>query len=109
MNRKIVFLLLCLIAGIAGAFSQQNNIFTGKVTGEENEILIGATVFFEELGIGDDTDLAGIFQVNDIPDGSHRVIVSYVGYETVTKEIGFQKGEPQQEDFLLMPDGQLLL
>jgi uncharacterized membrane protein YoaK (UPF0700 family) len=46
MNRKIVFLLLCLIAGIAGAFSQQNNIFTGKVTGEENEILIGATVFF---------------------------------------------------------------
>ena len=109
MNRKIIFLLLCLFTGIVAAFSQQSNIFTGTVTGEENEILTGATVFFEELGIGDDTDLAGNFQVIDIPDGSHRVIVSYVGYETVTKEIGFQKGEQQKEDFLLMPDGQLLL
>ena len=109
MNKNSLFLVLCLFTGIAAAFSQQNNIFTGTVTGEENEILTGATVFFEDLGIGDDTDLAGHFQVNDIPDGSHRVMVSYVGYETVTKEIGFQKGEPHQEDFLLLPDGQLLL
>ena len=109
MNRKTVILLLCLFAGIAAAFPQQNNIFTGTVSGEENEKLTGATVFFEELGIGDDTDLAGNFQVTNIPDGSHRVIVSYLGYEMVTKTIGFQKGEPQKEDFLLMPDGQLLL
>lgn len=109
MNKKIVFAFLCLFTGMAAAFSQQSNVLTGTVTGEEKDKLIGATVFFEELGIGDDTDNAGNFLVRNIPDGTHRVVVSYVGYETVAKEIDFQKGEPLKEDFLLMPDGQLLL
>lgn len=35
--------------------------FTGKVVGEENQKLIGAFVYIEELGIGDDTDATGSF------------------------------------------------
>ncbi len=90
-------------------FSQNNNIFSGIVTDNEGNKLIGATVFFEELGIGDDTDISGEFYLNNIPKGKYSVVVSYVGYTPLTKEIVFQKGQEKSENFVLEQDEQVLL
>ena len=90
-------------------FSQNNNIFSGIVTDNEGNKLIGATVFFEELGLGDDTDISGEFYLNDIPTGKYSVVVSYVGYTPLTKEIVFQKGQKKNENFVLEQDEQVLL
>ncbi len=109
MTKKLYLSFIGLFAGFLIAFSQQNNIFSGTVTDENNEKLIGATVYFEELGIGSDTDVLGNFQVGDIPDGRHTVIVSYVGYQPASKEIDFQKGNNKKEDFCLKEDGRMLL
>ena len=109
MTKKLYLSFIGLFAGFLIAFSQQNNIFSGTVTDENNEKLIGATVYFEELGIGSDTDVLGNFQVGDIPDGRHTVIVSYVGYQPASKEIDFQKGKNEKEDFCLKEDGRMLL
>ena len=109
MTKKLYLSFIGLFAGFFIVFSQQNNIFSGTVTDENNEKLIGATVYFEELGIGSDTDVLGNFQVGDIPDGRHTVIVSYVGYQPASKEIDFQKGKNEKEDFCLKEDGRMLL
>lgn len=109
MTKKLYLSFIGLFAGFFIVFSQQNNIFSGTVTDENNEKLIGATVYFEELGIGSDTDVFGNFQVDDIPDGRHTVIVSYVGYQPASKEIDFQKGKNEKEDFCLKEDGRMLL
>ena len=109
MTKKLYLSFIGLFAGFFIVFSQQNNIFSGTVTDENNEKLIGATVYFEELGIGSDTDVFGNFQVGDIPDGRHTVIVSYVGYQPASKEIDFQKGKNEKEDFCLKEDGRMLL
>ncbi|MDO5523938.1 MAG: TonB-dependent receptor [Bacteroidia bacterium] len=109
MTKKLLLTSIYLFAGFFIAFSQQNNIFSGTVTDENDEKLIGATIYFEELGIGSDTDVFGNFLVSDIPDGRHTVVVSYVGYQTASKEIDFRKGNTEKEDFCLQEDGRMLL
>lgn len=109
MNKKLVILLMSLLAGFGEMFSQQNSIFRGTVVGEENRELIGATVYLEELGIGDDTDASGSFRIGSVPQGTHAVVVSYVGYRPVTKEIGFQQGVVREDTFHLQKDERVLL
>lgn len=108
MTTKLFLTILSLILSFSLSFAQQNR-FTGTVVDENNEELIGATVFFQQLGIGGDTDISGNFNIINIPDGKHTVMVSYVGYKSVSKEIDFQKGEPQKEHFCLQQDGTVLL
>ncbi|MDD4776661.1 MAG: TonB-dependent receptor [Fermentimonas sp.] len=112
MTKKLFLLTLSLFFCTITIFSQSNaqrsSIFSGKVTGSEDEALIGATVYFEELGVGDDTDLSGYFTVEDVPLGKHTVVVSYVGYEKVTKEMNFYNYDVEQ-DFHLEPDERVLL
>ncbi|MBF6597016.1 MAG: TonB-dependent receptor [Fermentimonas sp.] len=90
-------------------FSQNNNLFSGIVTDNEGNELIGATVYFEELGIGDDTDISGEFNLNNIPAGKYSVVVSYVGYTPQSKEIVFQQNQEKNENFVLEQDEQVLL
>ena len=87
----------------------QNNIFSGTVIDNGGSELIGATVYFEDLGIGDDTDTSGEFYLKNIPSGKHSVIVSYIGYMPITKEIVFTQGQNKNENFVLEQDGQILL
>lgn len=109
MNKKLVILWMSLLAGFGESFSQHNNLFTGTVVGEENQELIGATVYLEELGIGDDTDVTGTFHIGNIPGGTYAVLVSYVGYKPVTKEIDFQPGVIQEDTFRLERNERVLL
>ena len=112
MTKKLfllsVCLLLCSIAVFSQSNAQESSVFSGKVIGNDDEALIGATVYFEELGVGDDTDLSGNFTVENIPLGKHTVVVSYVGYEKVTKEMNFYNYDVEQ-DFHLEPDEHVLL
>jgi len=112
MTKKLFLLTVCLLLCSIAVFSQSNaqesSVFSGKVIGNDDEALIGATVYFEELGVGDDTDLSGNFTVEDIPLGKHTVVVSYVGYEKVTKEMNFYNYDVEQ-DFHLEPDEHVLL
>ena len=59
-----------------------------KVISEsENEPLFGATVYFEELEKGAVTDFDGIATFNEIPNGEHIIIVSFLGFETLKTTI----------------------
>ncbi len=109
MKKKLVILLMSLLTGFGEMFSQQNSIFRGTVVGEEDRELIGATVYLEELGIGDDTDASGTFRIASVPQGTHAVVVSYVGYKPVTKEIDFQQGAVREDTFHLQKDERVLL
>lgn len=109
MKREMVILLMSLLVGMGEIFSQQNSIFTGIVMDQEDQELIGATVYLEELGIGDDTDRSGEFHIGNVPGGTHAVVVSYVGYKPVVKEVGFQQGVITEDTFRLEREGQILL
>lgn len=109
MSKNLIIFLILFMAGTLMAISQNHNIFTGTVTNQEGSELIGATVYLEQLGIGDDTDIAGEFNVKNIPSGTYSVVVSYVGYTPLTKEIVFQQNQNKNEHFVLSQDEQVLI
>lgn len=109
MNKRLVLFLLFTTTFPYLAFSQFNNIFSGTVTNNEGDELIGATVFLDELGIGDDTDSNGEFYLNNVPTGQYSVIVSYIGYTPQKKVINFQEKGEKNENFILQNDEHILL
>jgi iron complex outermembrane receptor protein len=109
MKTKMVILLISLSLGFGDLYSQQNGIFKGIVMDQEEQELIGATVFLEELGIGDDTDLSGVFNIGNVPGGKHVVVVNYMGYKPLVTEIDFQQGMVQEDTFRLDRENHVLL
>jgi len=67
--------------------AQTSDIQIKVVSETENEPLFGATVYFEELEKGAVTDFDGIATFNEIPNGKHIIIVSFLGFETLKTTI----------------------
>ena len=66
--------------------------YSGTVTGKVKDSEYGtplhlANVQFEDMKTGGISNTAGEFCIDDISSGKHRISASFVGYNTVTKEI----------------------
>ncbi|MBI9032842.1 MAG: TonB-dependent receptor plug domain-containing protein [Bacteroidales bacterium] len=94
-NYKQILVIGLLFLFIGGALAQ-NATLKGKVTGEGNEELIGATIFVTNLdkniSQGTVTNLLGEFILN-VDAGNLEVKVSFVGYKA---EVFQAKVNPQQ-------------
>lgn len=79
------FMLLCIICGSINA--QNNDIKIKVFTEHEKMPLLGATVLFEDLEKGAITNNEGIATFSEIPNGSHKLMISYVGFKTIETNI----------------------
>ena len=69
------------------AWSQSSNI-SGIVADSSNgNVLIGANVIIEGTSLGMATDNAGKYNISNVSPGTYNIQVSYIGYETIKKEI----------------------
>ena len=80
--------------------------FSGQLKDDKGEALIGATVKITDLSLGTSTDLEGNFTISNISTGQHNVVISAVGFKTVTESIMFN--ENVQRNFSLKEDALLL-
>ncbi len=74
----------------ASAYAQSGTL-TGKITDTgTGEALIGATVYIQSIQKGAQTDIDGMYTINNIPAGTYAVAISYVGFKNFnsTVEIG---------------------
>lgn len=85
----------------------QEGILTGTVLDAENkEALIGATVSVEGLEIGCFTDFDGNYVLRGIPEGKHTIVISYIGYNSLTvTEVEIKAGEKTKLDLALVVGG----
>ncbi len=68
--------------------SSQNYVsITGKVMGDANDVLPGASVFIKDLNIGATTDWDGYFTLDRIPLGTHTVEISYLGFDPFSQTV----------------------
>ncbi len=86
----------------------QNHSFKGRVieNDEYKTPLYGATVWFPDLEKGEVTNLSGYFSFDDIPEGTHRLRISFVGYKT--KEVTVQIPPEEEPVYALEVDPQEL-
>ncbi len=100
---SLTFLFFALLTFTC--FGQTKNISTvsgfvyDKSTGES---LIGANVYIPGTQLGNITNNSGYFVISDIPGGKQKLIASYVGYNTMVKELSLN-GEQQLLRIYLVP------
>jgi len=82
---KELFLLLAVVPLFT--FAQDKFTINGYVKDASNgESLIGATVLIKEIGTGNVTNVYGFYSIT-VPAGNYTVEISYLGFQTQTREI----------------------
>ena len=67
--------------------AQEKYTISGSVyDNSSNETLIGTSIYFPDLNMGTSTNEYGFYSIT-IPQGTHAVSLSYLGYETISKSI----------------------
>ena len=79
-RRGRILLYVSSFAAFINPLAAQNQL-AGKVTDESGTPLAGATVFLPDLKTGAATGEDGMYRINNLPQRSLLVEVSYVGYE----------------------------
>jgi len=81
---RILTLLLIACATITNA---QNSLIVRVISEENKETLVGATLLLEGTNNGTSTNKEGGALLQNIPNGKHNIIISYIGY--LQKEISY--------------------
>lgn len=104
MRFKALLLLVAMFS-IQYSVMGQGSI-TGVIVDEDNgETLIGANVRVDGTLFGASTDLDGRYTVANLDAGTYTLIISYIGYNTVTvQEVEVVDGEPTLIDLVLTPE-----
>jgi len=66
------------------AFAQKNAI-NGRIVDEKNTALSGAAVFLKGTVRGVQSDSEGRYQLTNIPAGSYQLVVSLLGFESISR------------------------
>ena len=83
--KKILFLAAFLLN--FSLFSQEKFTLSGTITEQKsNETLIGVTIVFPELKTGTTTNEYGFYSIT-LPEGTYKVLISYVGFNEITETI----------------------
>ena len=84
MGKKLLLLMLGLLATLGGALFAQTRTVTGKVTlAEDGSGAVGAYVVVKGTAIGASTDINGDFVLSGIPASAKTLEISSIGMVTV--------------------------
>ncbi|MCZ2356179.1 MAG: TonB-dependent receptor [Bacteroidia bacterium] len=89
--KKIIFFFS--FWGLCSWIYAQTAIVRGSVQDAAGDPIIGATVYFEKLGIGANTNLQGLFSISKVPAGKHDLRITYLGYDTVRQNVEVAAGK----------------
>ncbi len=90
---KLLFLLLFAAFGFpSGAYAQTGSV-SGRVTDSKNEGIPGATVLIEGTTLGGSSNADGTYNIPTVPAGPQTLVVSFVGYNTVRRQVTVVAGQ----------------
>ena len=93
---------------LTSAAVSQAQVLKGTVSdAATGEVLIGASIQLKGTTSGTITDIDGRFELKDLKEGNHRLVISYIFYRTAEIDIEV-KAENQELNIGLELDGQQL-
>ena len=88
------------------AFAQGSGGLKGKVFDQTTKSdLVGANLILKGTSLGAAADINGNYEISNIPAGKHIVVVSYIGYKTISVSINIQENKIETKNFSLEPVG----
>ncbi|MCB9018558.1 MAG: TonB-dependent receptor [Paludibacteraceae bacterium] len=108
ISKTILFFFFLSIYSWTMAQNNSRTTFSGSVKdAESKEALIGVSVFINEIKGGAATDINGKFKI-PIGNGTYHVVISYIGYKTIKKEIEVKNAQPIVLNIKMETDNQEL-
>jgi hypothetical protein len=102
---RLLTLVLLFSAVAAGALSAQTGMVRGRVTeAGSNAPLAGAAIEIEGSRAGASCDDGGSFVITGLGAGTHTVVISYVGYRTVRRQVAVGGNGVARVDVALAPE-----
>ena len=91
---RVLLFLVVVLASLPGAGQAQTLLYTlsGHVRTAGGEALPGASVAVPALSAGVTADELGAFSLR-LPAGRHQVVISFVGYQTLTRELTLNRDQ----------------
>ena len=83
----------------------QHNSLSGKIY-SNGEVLPYVNIYLKEYTLGTASDSEGYYEIKNIPNGNHTVIISSIGYKTKSINIFFNNNQITR-DFSLASDNSL--
>jgi hypothetical protein len=110
MTQKLkIFLILNFLLLSFCAYSQKATIRGSVFDKKTAEPVIYATLQLEGTGKGAATDIEGFFNIAEVEPGNYKVIVTYIGYDTLELDIKLSPGEIVNRRFFLEESSGVLL
>lgn len=103
------FIFFTLILNIAFVFSfEQSHAQDGTVRGfiydkETGEPVIFTNVYFKGTSIGASTDVNGFFSITNIPPGEYTLLVTAMGYDSLSMPVTMKKGKTIKKELYVKP------
>ncbi|MBV8253662.1 MAG: TonB-dependent receptor [Chitinophaga sp.] len=97
---KKTILTICLALSSLIVLAQKGQL-SGIVRDTDGGAVKSATISIPKLNIGITTDSSGQYQINNIPVGTHKVIVYAIGYDKRGESIVIKENEKMVMDFSL--------
>ncbi len=93
MMKKLLLGLLLALLTTSVVFAQTGTL-TGSVYDERTgDSLPGVNLFLQELERGTATDVDGDYMIENIPHGTYTIVVSFIGYDSITEQIVIDSAE----------------
>ena len=90
LNMKNIIFGLFLILNL-GVFAQEKFTISGNLNDASNgEGLIGASIKVADQAKGTITNVYGFYSLT-LPKGQYKIVYSYLGYQTITKDVNLDK------------------
>ena len=75
----------------------------GKILNPKGEPLEGASIQVLNFNYQTISNLNGEFEINNIPAGNYTLVIKYLGYETLYRQVGIDKNNEKSFDLVLKP------
>jgi TonB-linked SusC/RagA family outer membrane protein len=99
----ILFVLaFLLLANVNITNAQSGSIVGTVIDSTTSEPMPGVNVGIQGLSVGSATDADGQFEISDVPEGTHTLEASFVGYDTQRKTVEVSSGETVEVNFQLI-------
>ncbi len=112
--KKFSYLLILLSMAFSQLAMAAGGVIKGKIVDENGLAMPGATVVLTDLNnVGAVTDVSGEFVILDVPEGSHTVQITYIGYKDISQDVNVAVGASERLTINLEPgvllDGDILV
>ena len=106
---RLILTSLFLVLNVAAALAQDENSIKGFVYEESTgEPMMFTNVYLKGTTFGGATNENGYFNINRVPDGRYTLLITSVGYDTISETFNLSKGQTINRKYFMKETSQKL-